>query len=284
MTRRIALVLEYDGTRYAGFQLQSTAPSIQAALEEAVQRLTGEPSRIHGAGRTDAGVHAIGQVVRFDTESELAMERFRPGLNYYLPEDIAVRVACEANANFDPRRQAVARVYRYAMIESDSRSPLRGWFAHHVGRTLDVAAMNEAVERLQGERDFAPFCGNLPDGGSTVRYLYRTQVWRQDGDEVLLELEANAYLHQQVRRIAAAVLNVGLGKTTIEAFTAVADSKVHGAAALVLPAKGLTLRRVEYKDFSPLTASIGEAQASIGEAQAEAVQTDEAKLAEVTVG
>ncbi len=270
--RRIALVLEYDGTRYAGFQLQSTAPSIQGALEEAVERLTGQASRIHGAGRTDAGVHAVGQVVRFDTGSELAIERFRPGLNAYLPEDIAVRAATEANANFDPRRQAVARVYRYAMIESDSRSPLRGRFAHHVGRTLDAAAMNAALEQLQGERDFAPFCGNLPDGGSTVRYMYRTQVWRQDGDEVLLELEANAYLHQQVRRIAGAVLNVGLGKTTIEEFAAIADSKVHGAAKVVLPAKGLTLRRVEYKDFSPLTAS------------AEAAKTDEAKQAEVTVG
>ena len=261
--RRIALVLEYDGTRYAGFQLQSDVPSIQGALEEAVRGLTGVASRVHGAGRTDAGVHASAQVVSFDTDSDLPIERFRPGLNFYLPEDVAVRVAHEAPVDFDPRRQAVARVYRYTMLESESRSPLRGRFAHHVGRTLDVASMNHALGRLQGERDFAPYCGNLPTGGSTVRYMYRTQVWRQDGDEVLMELEANAYLHQQVRRIAGAVLNVGLGKTTIDAFTAVADSHVHGAAAQVLPARGLSLRRVEYKDFSPLTGRSGAEQAEV---------------------
>jgi tRNA pseudouridine38-40 synthase len=282
MTRRIALVLEYDGTRYAGFQLQSIALSIQGTLEEAIKGLTGVTSRVHGAGRTDAGVHAIGQVVRFDTDSELAIERFRPGLNFHLPEDIAVRAASEANVNFDPRRQAIARVYRYAMIESGSRSPLRGRFAHHVGRSLDVLAMHAALERLQGERDFAPFCGNLPDGGSTVRSLYRTQVWRQDSDEVLLELEGNAYLHQQVRRIAAAVLHVGLGKTTIDEFTAVADSKIHGAAALVLPANGLTLRRVEYKDFSPMSAVPRVARAEA--ARPEVALIDEANQSEVTVG
>jgi len=270
--RRIALVLEYDGTRYAGFQLQSSAPSIQGALEEAVERLSGESSRIYGAGRTDAGVHAVGQVVRFDTLSELAIERFLPGLNYYLPEDLAVRAASEAPADFDPRRHAIARVYRYALLESDARSPLRGRFAHHVGHTLDVAAMQTALEGLQGERDFAPYCGNLPDGGSTVRFMYRTQVWRQDVDEVLLELEANAYLHQQVRRITAAALQVGLGKTTLDEFTAVADSKFHGAAALVLPAKGLTLRRVEYQDFSPLTGLTG------------AALQQKTEQAEVTVG
>ena len=187
-------------------------------------------------------------------------ERFLPGLNYYLPEDIAVREASVAPADFDPRRHAIARVYRYALLESDARSPLRGRFAHHVGHTLDVAAMQTALEGLQGERDFAPYCGNLPDGGSTVRFMYRTQVWRQDVDEVLLELEANAYLHQQVRRITAAALQVGLGKTTLDEFTAVADSKFHGAAALVLPAKGLTLCRVEYQDFSPLTGLTGAAQ------------------------
>lgn len=252
--RRIALVLEYEGTRYAGFQLQSNVASVQGALETAVEQLTGFSTRVHGAGRTDAGVHANAQVVCFDTESELAIERFRTGLNHYLADDVAVREAYDAEADFNPRRDAVARTYRYTMLESASRSPLRARFVYHVGRRLDVASMNAALELLQGERDFTPFCGNLPSSGSTVRFMYRTQAWRQDGDKVCLELEANAYLHQQVRRIAGAILNVGLGKTTIDDFAAVADSKVHGAAALVLPAKGLSLKRVEYRDFPPFTA------------------------------
>jgi tRNA pseudouridine38-40 synthase len=251
--RRIALVLEYEGTRYAGFQVQTNVASVQGALETAVERLTGLWSRIYGAGRTDAGVHADAQVVAFDTESDLTIERFRTGLNHYLAEDVAVRGAFESELGFDPRRHAIARTYRYTMLESASRSPLRARFVHHVGRRLDVAAMNVALEALQGERDFAPFCGNLPQGGSTVRLMHQTQAWRQDSDEVCLELRANAYLHQQVRRIAGATLSVGLNKMTVDEFASIADSKVHGAAALVLPAKGLSLRRVEYRDFPPLT-------------------------------
>jgi tRNA pseudouridine38-40 synthase len=113
--------------------------------------------------------------------------------------------------------------------------------------------MNAALGLLRGERDYIPFCGNLPQSGRTVRKIYRAHVWRRDEDEVCLELEANAYLHQQVRRIAGAVLSVGLGRMTIDGFAAIADSKVHGAASLVLPAKGLSLMRVEYKDFPPIT-------------------------------
>ena len=256
------MIVEYEGTAYAGFQLQSTAPSIQGALEEALGRLTGTASRIMGAGRTDAGVHAEGQVVCFDTESALPMERFRAGLNHYLPRDIAVRDAYDVGRDFDPRRHAVSRTYRYRMVESASRSPLRSRFIQHVGRRLDVASMNEALSNLQGLRDFRPFCGNLPSNGGTVRSMLRTQVWRQDGDEVCMELEANAFLHQQVRRIAGAVLSVGTGRVTVEEFVSTADSKVHGAASLVLPPQGLCLRRVEYRDFPPAT---GERASEIAE-------------------
>lgn len=251
MPRRIAAVIEYDGTRYAGFQLQSNAITVQGTIEEAIGELTGAASRVMGAGRTDAGVHATGQVVCFDTNSGLAVERFRAGLNHYLPEDIAVRGAYEVAGRFDPRRRAVSRTYRYRMLERASRSPLRSRFVYHVGRGLDVFAMNEAMAGLQGERDFAPFCGNLPSQGGTVRYMYRALAWRADGDEACVEVEANAFLHQQVRRMVGAALSVGLGKMTVEEFVGIADSGTHGAAALVLPPQGLCLRRVEYKDFPP---------------------------------
>ena len=250
MPRRIALVLEYDGTHYAGFQLQAELPTIQSALETAVERLTGAVTRIHGAGRTDAGVHAEGQVACFDTECQLTTDRIIGGLNHYLRQDVAVQVAYDVDEDFDPRRHATSRVYRYSMLEGRARSPLRERTSYHVGRQMDVAAMNTALASLQGQRDFAPFCGNLPTG-STVRQMYRTQVWRQEGDEVCLELEANAFIHQQVRRIAGAVLDVGLGKMTIEDLKTLADSGVHGSAAHVLPARGLCLRRVAYNDFPP---------------------------------
>lgn len=265
MSRRIALVLEYDGTRYAGFQLQTDLRTIQGELEAAVERLTGTASRIHGAGRTDAGVHAEGQVASFDTESELPIERIVGGLNHYLARDIAVRAAYDVDPGFDPRRHATNRVYRYTMLEGRARSPLRDNTTHHVGRHLDVAAMNTALAFLEGQRDFVPFCGNLPNG-STVRHMYRTQVWRQEGDEVCLEVEASAFIHQQVRRIAGAVLDVGVGKMTIEEFETLADSGVHGSAAHVLPARGLSLRRVGYSDFPPLaeTAAANETEVTVG--------------------
>jgi len=264
MTRRIALVLEYEGTGYAGFQLQPVLPTIQGALEAAIERLTGQHTRVHGAGRTDAGVHAQGQVAAFDLhtdEGSLAIDRFMPGLNHYLPDDIAVLAAYGVSEAFDPRRHATARVYRYTFVESRGRSPLRSRLVHQVGRPLDVEVMRQAAATLEGERDFAPFCGQLPESGVTTRRMERAAVWRDTSraqDEVVFEMEANAFLNQQVRRTAAAVLDVGLGRTTVEAFATLAASAERGVAAQVAPARGLCLRQVRYVDFPPLATAISE--------------------------
>ncbi len=257
MTRRIALVLEYEGTAYAGSQAQAVVPTVQAALERALEALTGAACRASAAGRTDAGAHAAGAVVAFDTEADLSLQRIRDGANHHLPADIAVVSAHEVDASFDPRRHAASRVYRYTFSERAVRSPLRRRFVHAVGRTLDVEAMSQALGYLEGTRDFAPFSGRLAPEKSTVRRMYRAQAWREGG-EVHLELEANAFLPQQVRRTAAAVLRVGLGKLTLEGFEALADSVVRGAAAHVLPARGLCLQRVVYPDFPPPQAAENE--------------------------
>ena len=248
-TRRVALVLEYEGTAYAGSQAQANAPTVQAEVERAVEALTGERRRLRLAGRTDAGAHAAGQVAAFDTHSDLPAARFRSGLNHHLPDDIAVVAAHDVTSYFDPRRDAVSRTYRYTFLERDARSPLRR-SVHVAGRKLDIDAMAGALAHLRGERDFAPFSGALAEDKSTVRRLYRAEVWRA-GDEVHIEFEANAFLPQQVRRTAAAVLQVGLGKMTLSAFEALADSGTRGAAEQVLPAAGLCLRRVTYHGFPP---------------------------------
>lgn len=243
--RRIALVIEYEGTAYAGSQRQANAPSIQAAVEGAIASLTGHPARLHLAGRTDAGVHALGQVAAFDTASALAVDRFVRGLNYYLPQDIAAKAAYDVPASFDPRRHAASRVYRYSFGVSPGRSALRRAFVHHVRRPLDVSAMTRALACLEGTRDFAPFSGVLPAGRTTRRTMLRTLAWRE-GAETHLELEANAFLPQQVRRIAAAVLDIGLGRRTLAAFQALAATSRQGAATQILPANGLCLREVKY--------------------------------------
>jgi tRNA pseudouridine38-40 synthase len=247
--RKIALVLEYDGTAYAGFQRQANAPSVQVMVEEACQSLTGASTRLKAAGRTDAGVHAMGQVVAFETDSGLSEAQYQQGLNHYLPDDIVVKQARYVPLEFDPRRQAVSRVYRYTFLCSRSRSPLRRRFVYRVGRPVDMEVMQEALVYLEGERDFAPFSGSLDLHKSTTRRLYRTEVWAEE-DEVHLELEGSAFLPQQVRRITGAVLRVGLGKLTVTGFRALADSRTRGAAHWVLPSQGLCLRQVKYTVFA----------------------------------
>lgn len=250
MARRIALVIEYDGTGYAGFQRQANAPSIQEALENAIESLTTVRATVRGAGRTDAGVHALAQVAVFDTDSTLPVERIAAGLNHYLGEQIAVRAAYDVPTSFDPRRHAKSRVYRYRMLDGAPPSPLRRNVAHRTARRLDVEAMRQAAASLVGEHDFRAFSGPQPRGRSYVRQMMRADVSR-NGDELVVELEANAFLPQQVRRTAGALVDVGLGRMTVRAFEQMIENGAQGAAATVLPARGLTLQEVRYAGFPP---------------------------------
>ena len=250
MTRRIALVIEYDGTGYAGFQRQANAPSIQEELENAIESLTTVRAMVRGAGRTDAGVHALAQVGVFDTQSTLPTERVVAGLNHYLEERIAVRAAYDVPLSFDPRRHARARVYRYRLLEGGAPSPLRRGVTHRVARRLDAEAMSLAAAGLVGEHDFRAFSGPQPAGRSFVRRMTRAEVFRE-ADELVVELEANAFLPQQVRRTAGALVDVGLGRLTMSAFEQMIESGAQGAAENVLPARGLTLQEVRYAGFPP---------------------------------
>jgi tRNA pseudouridine38-40 synthase len=246
--RRLALLVEYEGTAYHGFQSQSNAASVQATLEEALHSLTGEQRRIQGAGRTDAGVHAEGQVVAFDTWAPYDPGVFVQGLNHYLPEDVSVKEAREVSLDFDPRRWAVSREYRYQILNSATSSPLLRRHAHLVRKPLDTAAMQEAARFLEGERDFAPFSGPLDTGRrGTRRRMFRCLVIR-NADLVTLEMVANGFLRQQVRRTAGALVEVGLGRLDLRRFVALAECGVQGAAHTVLPAKGLSLMKVSYPD------------------------------------
>ena len=248
MARHVALVIEYEGTGYAGFQRQPNAPSIQEDLENAIESLTMARPTVRGAGRTDAGVHALGQVAAFHTEAALPVERITAGLNHFLNEQIAVRFACDVGPSFDPRRDAIARVYRYRLIESAQPSPIRRRYTHRMSRRLNAAAMQSAAGTLVGEHDFRAFSGSQPEGKTFVRRMARVGVWR-DSDELLIELEANAFLPQQVRRTAAALVEVGLDRATVQGFQQMLESGAQGAAEKVFPACGLTLREVRYVGF-----------------------------------
>ena len=241
--RRIAVVLEYDGSAYCGSQYQDNGPSIQSELEAAMNKLTSENVRAAFAGRTDAGVHALGQVAALNTSSRLTATECMSGLNHFLPADIAVRAAKEVDAAFDPRRQARSRRYRYRIENRAGRPALDRQRAWHVPQALDVAAMIDAAEVLRGAHDFAAYAG--PYEGSTSRTLRRCDVRRCGGD-VRIELEAEAFLPHQVRRTVGPLTEVGLGRmkrNKLEAWLREARPSSAGPAA---PAHGLYLVEVKY--------------------------------------
>ena len=248
---RLALVVEYEGTNYHGFQYQANAPSIQGEIERAIGRTTGETVRIKAAGRTDAGVHAKGQVIAFDTQSSLSAETFLGALNFHLPSDIAVVLACRVREGFDPRRDAVKRRYRYTILNRTAPSPLMRRTVCHIPGLLDAGAMSEAVGLLIGEHDFANFSGPLEDSAaSTVRRIY--EAWMSESGEVIsFDVAGNSFLPRQVRRMAGALLKIGKHELSMKDLEQLIDGETRDGAMSSLPPHGLCLVEVTYTDFPP---------------------------------
>jgi tRNA pseudouridine38-40 synthase len=247
LTTRLALVLEYDGTNYSGFQWQANVTSIQGTLENALEKLTGEKVRVLGSSRTDTGVHARGQVVSFDTSSSLTADTFVTGLNYHLPEDIAVKSACQVSDSFLVRSMTVSREYSYTILNRRTRSPMTSRFAYRVSAELDVEAMNRACQTLVGSHDFASFASDISDEPemSTIRQVYQAKVVR-DGDFIVFNIVANAFIRHQIRSTAGALVQVGSGKLSEAEFISILEAKKVGLAGPKLPACGLCLERVNY--------------------------------------
>jgi tRNA pseudouridine38-40 synthase len=247
-TTKVILVMEYDGSRYHGFQWQDGLPSIQEEVEKALTKLTGERRRVMSASRTDAGVHAEGQVVSFRTASALTTDNFVGGLNHYLPKDIAVKAAYRMNDSFNVRREAASREYSYYILNSATRSPIREGFSYLVPGELDIEAMNQACALLVGERDFASFAArNGAVVKSTVRRVFRAEVTRE-GDLVIFNIAANSFLLHQVRNTIGALIRVGQGKMTIDEFKSILEAKELALAGPTAPACGLCLDRVDYPE------------------------------------
>lgn len=241
---KIALLIEYDGSRYHGFQFQANATTVQAEMERALKKLTGEDIRVVAASRTDAGVHARGQVASFRTAISYPPRTWVGALNFYLPQDIAVRSSWAVAEDFDVRKRAVSREYRYSILNRPSRSPLRLGFAHHVPRPLDVEAMSQACQILLGEHDLASFTPVRETRG-TVRTVYKASVTRV-GELVHFDIAANSFLPHQVRHTAGALLRVGQGRTAVKEFQEIAQARKPGLAGPAAPARGLCLMKVSY--------------------------------------
>lgn len=244
--RKIVLIMEYDGTRYHGFQLQAQEPTIQGETEKALRKLTAETMRILAASRTDAGVHARGQVVSFRTRSRLKPETFVKGLNYYLPEDIAVKTAYQVANSLDVRRDAISREYSYCILNSEARSPLKRGSSYFVSQPLDVAAMNQACQAIIGEHNFASFASRVgPWVKRTVRKVYRAVVERE-GELTIFNIVADSFLPHQVRNTVGMLMRVGLHNMSLDEFCSIMEAREYGLAGPAVPACGLCLERVNY--------------------------------------
>lgn len=243
---RVRAVVAYDGTDYGGFQRQPNVPTVQAELERALQEITGRPIRLLAAGRTDAGVHATGQVIAFETGWPHGLEALQRALNARLPQSIAVRKVEVASATFHPRYDARRRAYRYALYRDAVRHPLRERYALRVEETVNVKAMARAAYSLLGRHDFLAF-GSPPQGENSVRHLFRAE-WREEGRWLYFEIEADAFLYRMVRMIVGTLLRVGRGRLAVEAVADILHRRERHRAGPAAPAKGLTLTAVLYDE------------------------------------
>ena len=247
---KVAALVEYDGASFRGFQWQKSDRTVQSELEGALRKLSDPCGRVQGASRTDAGVHARGQVVAFWVRDDLDPSTIVRGMNYYLPEDVALKGACGIDADFDVRRRAVSRQYCYTVMNGGTRSPLNERIALRVRHALDVRRMREACRLLPGVHDFAAFATSLDEPDcSTVRLVHEARVLQTAG---LVEfwMTASAFLRHQVRNTVGLLIRVGLGKASVEEFGALIDGGGQGTAGPAAAARGLCLVKVSYE--SPL--------------------------------
>lgn len=239
------LTLEYDGTDYRGWQVQPNERTVQGVLEQALQGLLGHPVRVAGAGRTDTGVHASGQVACFQTDRPFDAETVLRALNALTPTDLTVRAVDVVDDDFNPRRAARSRVYVYCLWNRANPSPFWRRYAWHCRGDLAVGAMADAARRLLGEHDFTSFRAAGCDAAHPVRRVLRSEVARA-GDLVRFEIEATAFLRHMVRNIVGTLVEVGRQRRSVEEFAALLELRDRDSAGMTAPPHGLCLTAVRY--------------------------------------
>lgn len=242
---RIALTLEFDGTGYVGWQTQANGLSLQQLLEEALARVIGAPVRVHGSGRTDAGVHARGLVAHFDVPRELPLTAFREGVNRFLPAQVVVRSAVRVADDFHARFSARGKWYRYAVQPGPVRLPLLARTSWHCHYPLDVSAMQAAARDFVGRHDFARFRTSGCDARSTERELFACTV-EEAGELLLIDVRGSGFLRNMVRIIAGTLVEVGRGRRPAADIPRLLAGDSHLPSGLTAPAHGLCLMEVWY--------------------------------------
>jgi len=239
------LTIEYDGTNYHGWQLQADAPTVQGAVESVFQRLFNEPVRIRVAGRTDTGVHALGQIATFIAPKAVSLSKFHRSLNALLPSDIVVKKIEEIGDSFNPRHDAKSRVYQYRIWNHQWRSPIHARFSWHISYPLDRELMHEAASLLIGDHDFSSFQGSDSVERNPQRTVLHSTV-NQEGDFLVYNVEARSFLRHMVRNIVGTLVDVGRGALDVNNFAAIFAACDRTRAGLNAPPHGLFLVEVKY--------------------------------------
>ena len=245
--KRILLTVEYDGTNYAGWQRQLNGLAVQQVLEEALQKATKERIVVTGASRTDAGVHALGQAVHFDTESRIPPEKYPFVLNTMLPRDVRVHTGREVPEGFHARFMTCGKRYTYRIVNSRHASAIRRNTHVHVPLPLDLAPMQEAAKLLLGTHDYAAFQAAGGTAKTTIRTITSAEL-TQLGDEIILTVEGDAFLYNMVRIIAGTLIEIGLGRRTVNAFSEAYATLDRLSLGVTAPPQGLELTKVYYPE------------------------------------
>ena len=246
--KRVLMCVSYDGTAYSGWQVQDNAPTIEGELNKALTDLTGTPTEVIGASRTDAGVHSLASMCVFDTEMQMPADKYSFALNTRLPEDIRVVWSREVPEDFHPRHCNTEKTYEYHIYNAEFMPPTRRLYALHERRPLNVSLMNEGARYLVGEHDFKSFCSVNTTAETTVRTITALKVVKE-GDEVIISVTGTGFLYNQVRIIAGTLMWVGLGIRTPEDVKTMLEACNRETSGPTAPAHGLLLKEFVFLDL-----------------------------------
>lgn len=244
--KRYRLIVAYDGTNYSGWQLQDNAPTIEGELNQALEKLFQQEIQVTGASRTDAGVHACGNVAVFDADTSIPGDRIKYALNPLLPEDIRIMASEQVADDFHPRFCDTEKTYEYRILNTKDPLPMMRFYTYWYSRPLDVEKMKEAASYIPGEKDFKSFCAAGAQVKTTVRKVTGAQVTR-DGDIIVIRVKGEGFLYNMVRIIAGTLIRIGEGKWEPEQIKAIIEGCDRTKAGPTAPPQGLTLMKIEYK-------------------------------------
>ena len=245
--KNIKLVIEYDGKEFNGWQKQPNKLNIQGTIEQAIRKITGEQVELNASGRTDAGVHSLGQVANFKTNYDLPMEKWPLALNANLKKSIVIKFAEEVDERFHSRLSCKRKTYRYVINNSKYGTAIYRNLETHIPQKLDIEKMKEAAKYFEGEHDFKAFKASGTSAKSSVRTIYKAEVLKKEDERIYIELTGNGFLYNMVRIISGTLVDVGLGKIKPEEIPEIIKDKEREKAGKTLPPQGLYLVKVEYE-------------------------------------